>query len=134
MVEADVLGPGSVNGVMSGKHYNRCVHIHKLMYEVLQKLRFDSFLQSLDEEEELAVNSTLRDLRNAFENDEFENMLNSFSMGVVERRYSNFVEQCRRDNPTFDFWSTYIDMIGINLAFLTSYYNLGCTQLFPSMF
>lgn len=39
-VESDVIGPGSINGMLSGKHYNRCVMIYTLLYEVLEKRRF----------------------------------------------------------------------------------------------
>ena len=35
---------------MSGKQYNRSVRAHKLMYEALQRLRFKSFFDSLDDD------------------------------------------------------------------------------------
>ena len=44
-----------MKAVMTGHHYNRSVHAHKLMYEALQLLRWMSFLHSLSEEDQNLV-------------------------------------------------------------------------------
>ena len=36
LIESDIVAPGSMNGVMSGRHYNRSVRAHKLMFDALQ--------------------------------------------------------------------------------------------------
>ena len=47
-MEADlVVALGSISGVLNGKHYNRCIRTHKVMYEALTQLLFKSFLESI---------------------------------------------------------------------------------------
>jgi hypothetical protein len=41
------VAAGSINGVMSGKHYNRSVRSHKVVYEALIRLLFQHYLESL---------------------------------------------------------------------------------------
>ena len=36
MIESELVAIGSMNGVLTGKQYNRCIHAHKAMYEALQ--------------------------------------------------------------------------------------------------
>ena len=36
---------------MSGKYYNGAIYIHKAVYEGLQRLCFEAFLESLDEQQ-----------------------------------------------------------------------------------
>ena len=33
--ESGIVAPGSITGILSGKHYNCCIHAHKLVYEAL---------------------------------------------------------------------------------------------------
>ena len=44
------MAVGSINGVMSGKHYNRSVRSHKVVYEALVRLLFERFLDSLSDD------------------------------------------------------------------------------------
>ena len=43
----ELVASGSMTGVLSGKHYNRCVRAHKIMYEAMERLRFQAFENSL---------------------------------------------------------------------------------------
>ena len=43
LIEYEVVAPGSINGVISGHHYNLSMRAHKLLYESLQCIRFISF-------------------------------------------------------------------------------------------
>ena len=42
-VEGDVLGTGSMDTLLAGKHYNRGVRCHKLVLETLQRLKLLAF-------------------------------------------------------------------------------------------
>ena len=33
LIESDIVAAGSINGMLSGKHYNQEVRVHKLIYE-----------------------------------------------------------------------------------------------------
>ena len=50
LIESDIVAPGSVAGVLSGKHYNRSLRAHKIMYEGLMRLLFQSFLRTQSSE------------------------------------------------------------------------------------
>ena len=32
MIESEIVAPGSLKGVLSGKHYNRCIRAHKMIF------------------------------------------------------------------------------------------------------
>ena len=42
------MAAGSINGVLSGKHYNQSVRVHKVVYEALMRLLLEQYLESLD--------------------------------------------------------------------------------------
>lgn len=46
MIESNIIASGSVNGIIEGKHFNRCKRLHPLMALGLQKLHFQEFLKS----------------------------------------------------------------------------------------
>ena len=43
IVEADLNGPGSVEAVLRGKHYNRALRVMKTVYEALMRLKVEAF-------------------------------------------------------------------------------------------
>ena len=47
MIESEIVAPGSVKGVLYGKHCNRSVRVHKLIYDAMQRMRFKAFEKSL---------------------------------------------------------------------------------------
>ena len=47
MIESEIVASGSVKGVLTGKHYNRCIRAHKVVFEAMQRLRFLAFYESL---------------------------------------------------------------------------------------
>ena len=49
LIEAGVVAEGSLSGVISGHHYNRSIHAYKILYETMEELRFQEYLDSIDE-------------------------------------------------------------------------------------
>ena len=93
------------------------MHIHKLMFEVLERFRFEAFLLTLTDNEASSIAITLEELaKNAYEI-LFEEMLDSPLMNAINERYNKFISQNRCRNPTFDFWSSYIDIVGMEELF-----------------
>ena len=43
LVESGICASGSINKVMSGKHYNRAMRVHKLTLEALERLLLKKF-------------------------------------------------------------------------------------------
>ena len=43
IVEANLAGPGSVDAILRGKHYNRAMRVMKTVYEALFRLKIEAF-------------------------------------------------------------------------------------------
>ena len=118
LVESDVIGQGLVVGVIKGKHYNCSVYCHKVASEALHRLRFEAYLNSLNEQGSEDIKVVAQDL------------LTNFSSGVLQREitdepfleimtsYQTFVMQECEKNATFAFWSSYLEIVEILLCFL----------------
>jgi hypothetical protein len=118
MIESGVVAPGSVKGVLTGKHYNRCIRAHKLVYEALQRLRFLAFYDSLPDNEAEELDSLSVDLLERI-NENLEDFCSTDSTFISwKTAFDSFVGGRIEDNPTFAFWSTYIDMVQLLLLFI----------------
>lgn len=57
LVDAGLLASGSINGLISGKHFNRCRRLYPLLALVIQNLHFESFL----EKKEVTLTTKIRE-------------------------------------------------------------------------
>jgi hypothetical protein len=57
MIESEIIAPGYVKGVLSGKHYNRSIRVHKIIYEVLERLCWETFEKTLTTAEKARLDS-----------------------------------------------------------------------------
>jgi hypothetical protein len=71
LIESGIISEGSIKGVLSGKHYNRSVLCHKMMYEALQRLRFEAFLDTLEEEYQETIYSLIMTMQDSFTDGSF---------------------------------------------------------------
>ena len=55
LLNAGVVAGGSMKGVMSGHNYNRAVRSHSLLCEALERLRWEFFLQTLSEADQMKL-------------------------------------------------------------------------------
>ena len=117
IVEAEVVAAGSLEGVISGHHYNRSMRIHKLMCEALQRLRWQAYLDILSAEDREAAMEIAADLQRAFPGEDFDNLVMSEKYLRVKRGYDSFIKN-NTTNKTFHFWSTYISMVEDLLLFI----------------
>ena len=95
---------------MSGKHYNRSLLCHKTMYEALQGLRFEEFLDSLDNESQEDISSFVVTMKKA--EDQLYEYINSEQMEQLCERYEAFIEESSAKSLTFAYWRMYIQMSG----------------------
>lgn len=103
---------------MSGKHYNRSVRAHKLMYEALSRLRFQSFLTSKTKEEEEEILEFLGAMRDSFEDQNFEDYVKSPLFKEIVGDYQAYVNQRCAESELFAFWSVYLEMVQLLLLHL----------------
>ncbi|XP_065670392.1 uncharacterized protein LOC136088983 [Hydra vulgaris] len=48
VIESGLVAEEVIKGILTGKHYYRSIMVHIFMFEALSRLRFESFLNSLD--------------------------------------------------------------------------------------
>ena len=66
LIESGIISVGSIRGILSGKHYNRYVMCHKLVFEAMERLRFQAFLDALDDDEQESIYIAILDLMDCF--------------------------------------------------------------------
>ena len=122
LIEAGVVAEGSLNGVISGHHYNRSIHAYKIVYETMEELRFQEYLESVDEAKYEKIVSTLTAINWENHAEVEENILDT------QLEYEEWVGKRREENATFEFFSSLIDIVSLLLVFIratrTSDFNL----------
>ncbi|XP_030848031.1 uncharacterized protein LOC115918836 [Strongylocentrotus purpuratus] len=116
LIEAGVVATGSVTGVMNGHNYNRSIRCHKLMAEALHRLRWQSFMGSLEEERQHQYREVVASLQGSFPS-EFTNQVQGELYQAMVKEYKDFIEEGKKD-ATFTFWSSYLDLVGNILLFI----------------
>jgi len=111
LTNTDVLAPGSLSGFLTGKHFNRCKHLHPILGLAFEILHFEKFMQIFDEKYELLA---LLNVMQSKPNDEawqavrgasvFTRCVTSYSVFAVETRSG-------LHGATAQYWMVYIDLI-----------------------
>ena len=90
-VEAEVIALGSIKGVMPGKHYNRVMRSHKIMFEALQRMRFQAFLSSLNEDHRADAEATMSLAGQSYSEGNLVAFSASSSISKLYRQYSEYI-------------------------------------------
>ena len=112
MIESGIVSEGSIKGVLTGKHYNRSVFCHKIMHEAFQRLRFDTFMDSLDVNEQEKIRTFVESMGDGFPTQQYKDKLSSQEFETICDKYESFVEETSQKSKTFAFWSIYLKMTG----------------------
>lgn len=116
-IESGIVSEGSIKGVMSGKHYNRSLFCHKTVFEAMQRLRIEEFLDTLDDDSQEKISSFIVTMRKSFEEeDQLDKYINSEQMQHFCESYDAFITESSAKSQTFAYWSMYIQMIGNSLV------------------
>ncbi|XP_065646027.1 uncharacterized protein LOC136076646 isoform X2 [Hydra vulgaris] len=118
VIKSGLVAEGAVKGILTGKHYNRSIMVHKIMFEALSRLRFESFLNSLDVDNRHEVEDFCLLLMELHGTSEFQWYIESGLFVEIRERYDEFVKISSERSSTFKFWSSYIDMVWLMLLFL----------------
>lgn len=118
MIEAGIVAPGSINGVVSGHNYNRSIRAHKLTFEALDRLRFTMFLDTISPETADRYMSLLNKMESAYPDAQFQQYLIGDDFTYLMQEYAQHVSAHSASNPTYAFWSSYIDMVQTLLMFI----------------
>jgi hypothetical protein len=118
LIESGIVAEGSVNGVLSGKCYNRSIRCHKIMFEAISRLLWTEFLDSVSNEERLHCSEMSLHLHHNYKLGILKkNELPEDFLSILEK-FNDFVAKNCQTNITFAFWISYLDMVGSLLIFL----------------
>ena len=110
VIEANICASGSLERVLSGKHYNRALRVHKIVMEALERL----LLRMFEEREDKSLDvSLLESLTNEASDANLQGVLASDQFLEYFERYQAFKEDVRRGDlgKTARFWIQYIDIL-----------------------
>lgn len=125
LLESGLVAAMSLEEVMSGKHYERSLHCHKVMLECLERLLLEQFMlkkgdanwftslpiESLQKLDDLAQAGSAVNLSSVLEDDNVCGLINS---------YLEFRDGVRNGDlgKTAAFWMSYMDHISLVLSLL----------------
>ena len=147
LLEAGLVGPGSVHGVLSGKNYERAMHCHKILLESLERMLLDQFVEqenedgifaSLPEETRVKINNLIHS-QSKYTMDEL--MSDELFITYI-RKYALFKKSVRDGTlgKTARFWISYMDHMWLVLSLIravkTNDFNLyaQCLHLMANIF
>ena len=103
MVESELVAVGSINGVLSGKHYNCAIRAHKIVFEAMQRLRVLSFRESLSEQKAEELDSLGVTLAECAESEGMAALCVSSDVSRWRDAFNLHVRNKCEENPTFAF-------------------------------
>lgn len=123
LLEAGLISPGSLTGVLSGKSYARAIHCHKVMVESLERLLLEQFKEKT-EVFFINIPQASKDLLNELmKSPSKENetvVLADLHLVSYIERFLKFRENVRTGvlGKTATFWMSYMDHVWLTLNLL----------------
>ena len=121
VLESGMCASGSINGVMTGKHYNRALKIHKVYLEAMERLLMKRFLlkQCASEKwnklksilKELEINSS--SIQDCCENNEFKMLYHDYEIERAAIKDGS-------EGLTAQFWVQHLDRMWLVLQLIRS--------------
>ena len=125
-VQSDVVAEGSIDKVISGKHYNRAVRLHKIVYEALMRVLMQEFESSLTDESSACMlneeKHQMEQLKLDLEPEEFERVLHSNEFHKWEGQFNAYVLDIKEKGTDLArFWLSYLELceLMLNLIYAT---------------
>ncbi len=126
LMEAGLMSSGSLNGVMSGKHYERAIHCHRVMIECLERLLYKQFLMSKGKESISDLpepcKKMLNDLVQSTSRETLEACSDNDALNLHMKEYQEYRKEVKdgKLGKTAKFWLSYIDHVWLVLNLLES--------------
>ena len=118
LIESNIVAEGSINGVLSGKHYNRSIRSMKIIYEAIYRLVITAFLDFMSDDERNSLEYVVHDLKAAFSNGTFTEVAESDDVRNFLRKLNEFTSEKGKSSPTFAYWLSFLEMVDILLEFV----------------
>ena len=107
VIESGICASGSLDRVMSGKHFNRAQRVHKLLFEALERLLLIQF-EEKHKRDECLSHDTFAMLEDLIENPSKE----ALSKVDYFEKYNKFKSEVLNGahGKTAQFWARYMDI------------------------
>ena len=84
------------------------------MHEAMERLRFEAFLESLDDSERHSINLVVSEMMESFPESKFFGFMESPQIEAIWQNYESFIQNESAKSRTFAFWSMYLRMTGVH--------------------
>ena len=115
VIEATVCASGSLQKVMSRKHYNRTLRVYKMMLEAMKSLLFEAFTAHdlFVWEMDLETTNAVKKLTEKPDSERFHSLIISEKVKGLFNMYSEFKNGFRNGSlgKTAQFWIGYMDIM-----------------------
>ena len=78
----------------------------------MPRLRFEAFMESLDDDEKEGIELAVFNMMDSFPDDEFLDYLERPEIEAISESYEMFIQESSEKSKTFAFWSMSIRMTG----------------------
>lgn len=113
--ESGILGPNTTEHAMSGKDYSKGVRAHKLCFQALWRVllpKLNAYLELHDND----LKKYLLEISQSPDKDEMDELVSILCSTRFQSLMTAFVDS--NDDPNFQFWWQYMEMVGILLLFV----------------
>ena len=126
LVETNIVGTNSIDLVLKGKQYNRAIRALKTVYEALQRVKINTFLEWLSS---IGKSDVFKDFQ---ESNEMKALLTSQDRPILDKatiKFHNLFQLIDQfDQKIVDgefgtmamFWQSFVDMVQVLLDFIKS--------------
>lgn len=106
--QAGLCTSGGINGVLTGKHYNRSWMVHECFAEGIERLFWESFVDGLPRD----LESHLRDIKT---DQDCRNIIATSSFQEFEKQYERKRNECLcgENGKTAQFWMQYATLVDV---------------------
>ena len=113
LLEADLIGSGSIKGVLSGKHYDRALHCHKVIAEALERLLLLQYFSTHDDELPDESRKLLSDVVKGGSPDAIKLAMKDEGLLKYLNNILDYRESCKAGKlgQTAQFWISFMDHV-----------------------
>ena len=123
-VQSEIIAEGSVHSVLNGKHHNRAVRHHKIIYEAIARLLVEDLEHSLSENAKEMLNeqkAQLEQLKLNLCQEEIEQILEIDVFQQWENRFQEYIVDMKQNGSDLaKFWLTYLELCELLLDLINA--------------
>lgn len=119
MIDSGIIAEGSIKGLLTGTHFNRCKKVHLVAALSFKKLHFNTFLEKYAEETHIEKLDEKEIYDILIADSKKPDSVNLFALGDVLRKYEIFTDQTLKGEHgcTAQFAMMYVRFIDYYLIF-----------------